>query len=224
MIAQWELTILVPMSKHTPLLLAVLTTTIVTTNALAEQPPAPMEPAMAEAPEQNEVIGREAPDIRLMDHDLQETTVSALKGKVVLLNFNFGEGGCDMTCNPDFPILAELQKKHEGEPVEIVSVLEIFNDRNWEKALLNRAITWKTSIPAKDFHGAPDGRETPEKLQQLEPLSDQAYMVNIFKSYNVRTLASNVVVGKDGIILGHFGSLNGSRPDVEAAIAKALEN
>jgi thiol-disulfide isomerase/thioredoxin len=197
---------------------------LVTTKALAEQPSSPAEAATAAVPEQNEVIGREAPEIRLMDRDLQETSLSALRGKVVLLNFNFGEGGCDMTCNPDFPILAELQKKHEGEPVEIVSVLEIFNDRNWEKALLNRAITWKTTIPAKDSGGTPDGRETPEKLQQLEPLSDQAYMVNIFKAYNVRRLASNVVVGKDGTILGHFGSLNGSRQDVEAAIAKALEN
>jgi thiol-disulfide isomerase/thioredoxin len=212
------------MSKHTPLLLAVFTTMLVTTKALAEQPSSSAEPATAAAPEQNEVIGREAPEIRLMDRDLQETSLSALRGKVVLLNFNFGEGGCDMTCNPDFPILAELQKKHEGEPVEIVSVLEIFNDRNWEEALLNRAITWKTTIPAKDSGGTPDGRETPEKLQQLEPLSDQAYMVDIFKGYNVRRLASNVVVGKDGIILGHFGSLNGSRQDVEAAIAKALEN
>jgi hypothetical protein len=216
--------ILIPMSKHTPLLLAVFTIILVTTKALAEQPSSPAEPATAAAPEQNEVIGREAPEIRLMDRDLQETSLSALRGKVVLLNFNFGEGGCDMTCNPDFPILAELQKKHEGEPVEIVSVLEIFNDRNWEEALLNRAITWKTTIPAKDSGGTPDGRETPEKLQQLEPLSDQAYMVDIFKGYNVRRLASNVVVGKDGIILGHFGSLNGSRQDVEAAIAKALEN
>ncbi len=216
--------ILIPMSKHTPLLLAVFTTMLVTTKALAEQPSSSAEPATAAAPEQNEVIGREAPEIRLMDRDLQETSLSALRGKVVLLNFNFGEGGCDMTCNPDFPILAELQKKHEGEPVEIVSVLEIFNDRNWEEALLNRAITWKTTIPAKDSGGTPDGRETPEKLQQLEPLSDQAYMVDIFKGYNVRRLASNVVVGKDGIILGHFGSLNGSRQDVEAAIAKALEN
>lgn len=212
------------MSKYTPLLLAVFTTMLVTTKALAEQPSAPAERATSATPEQNEVIGREAPEIRLMDRDLQETSLSALRGKVVLLNFNFGEGGCDMTCNPDFPILAELQKKHEGEPVEIVSVLEIFNDRNWEKALLNRAITWKTTIPAKHPSGTPDGRETPEKLQQLEPLSDQAYMVNIFKAYNVRMLASNIVVGKDGIILGHFGSLNGSRQDVEAAIAKALEN
>ena len=55
------------------------------------------------------------------DAEQKETRLSALRGKVVLLNFNFAEGGCDETCNPDFSILAELQEKHKGDPVEVVS-------------------------------------------------------------------------------------------------------
>lgn len=164
------------------------------------------------------MIGQEAADMRLIDAEQKETSLSALRGKVVLLNFNFAEGGCDETCNPDFPILAELQEKHKDDPVEVVSVLTSFDDQSYEDVLRERAITWKTSLPYK----LPGRGETPEKLRHLEPLSARGQVGDPFKAYGVKSLATNIVVDKNGMIVGRFQTLNGSRQDVEAAIAKAL--
>lgn len=166
------------------------------------------------------IVGQEAADMRLIDAKQKETSLSALRGKVVLLNFNFAEGGCDETCNPDFSILAELQEKHKSDPVEIVSVLTSFADQSYDDVLRERAISWKTSLPYKD----PGGGETPEKLRHLEPLGGMEQDGVLFKAYGVKSLATNVVVDKNGMIVGRFQTLNGSRQDVEAAIAKALAN
>lgn len=194
------------------------------TEAEPQASPAPeteskTEPETLTADEAN-IIGQEAADMRLIDAQQKETSLSALRGKVVLLNFNFAEGGCDETCNPDFPILAELQEQHKGDPVEVVSVLTSFADQAYEDVLRARGISWKTSLPYK----RPGGGETPEKLRHLEPLSGREQAGDLFKAYDVDSLATNVVVDKNGMIVGRFPTLNGSRQDVEAAIAKALAN
>jgi hypothetical protein len=166
-------------------------------------------------------VGQEAADMRLIDAEQKETSLSALRGKVVLLNFNLAEGGCNETCIPDFAILAELKEKHKGDPFEVVSVLTSFEDQTYESVLQERAISWKTSLPYK-LPGR--GGVTPEKLRHLEPLGGRNEVSAIFKAYGVDMLATNVVVDKNGTIVGHFSTLNGGRQDVEAAIAKALAN
>lgn len=192
--------------------------------ALPPESKAQPEPSPVAPSAEKSTVGQEATDMRLIDANQEETSLTALRGKVVLLNFNFGEGGCDETCNPDFPILAELQAKYSAKPVEVVSVLTTFNDWNWERAMQNRAITWKTTVPEKFLAGTVDEKETPEKLKHLKSLETQGYTETLFAAYDIKTLASNVVVDKNGIIVGHFGSLNGSREKVEEAIAKALAN
>ncbi len=126
----------------------------------------------ASSVDESGLVGQEAADMRLIDAEQKETRLSALRGKVVLLNFNFAEGGCDETCNPDFSILAELQEKHKGDPVEVVSVLTSFEDQTYESVLRERAISWKTSLPYK----LPGHGPTPEKLRHLEPLSGRPRM------------------------------------------------
>jgi len=194
------------------------------TDAEPEASPFPETESTAEPEElttaEASIVGQEAADMRLIDTQQKETSLSALRGKVVLLNFNFAEGGCDETCNPDFSILAELQEKHKGDPVEVVSVLTSFEDQAYEDVLQARAISWKTSLPYK----LPGRGETPEKLRHLEPIGGREQEGALFKAYGVESLATNVVVDKNGMIVGHFGTLNGSRQNVEAAIAKALAN
>ena len=170
------------------------------------------------------IIGQEAADMRLIDAEQKETSLSALRGKVVLLNFNLAVGGCDLSVNPEFPILAELQTKYSGEGLEVVSVLQWFTDWNWAEVIQNRAITWKTTVPEKQFAGTPDEKETPEQLKHLEPLADKNYRKRLFAAYDIKKLATNVVVDKNGTIVGHFGNLRKGRQDVETAIAKALAN
>jgi len=165
------------------------------------------------------VVGQEAPDIRLIDNELKPTKLSDLRGKVVLLNFNHWDG-CKDTCLPDFPMLAELHKKYAGKPVEIVSVLSAFNDMTWEDAVEKQQITWKMNVPSKLF---PE-EETPEKLRPLEPLPEKDSVTNLTKSYGVKTLASNVVVDKDGKIVGLLGPLHDSRKEIEDLIASSLAN
>lgn len=177
------------------------------------------EPKTEEVATAEDVVGQEATEIRLVDHDLKESKLSDLRGKVVLLNFN-NWGGCPESCLPDFPLLAELHEKYAGEPVEVVSVLSTFNERTWEEALEKQNITWKTNVPSKLF----EDEETPEELRSLEPLPEEDIVEKLSKSYGIKTFASTFVVGKDGLIVGAFGPVSSQKQEVEAAIAKALAN
>jgi len=164
-----------------------------------------------------ERIGQEAPDIRLMDSELKPAKLSDLRGKVVLLNFNSWVG-CPQTCLPDFVQLAELQEKYAGEPVEIVSVLQLFHELTWDRAIKERKITWRTSVPERQ---SPD-EEIPEKLRAVEPLTSSDELRALFEAYGITFLATNVLVGKDGKIIGVHGPLHHSRQKVEDLIASSL--
>jgi len=167
----------------------------------------------------NSIVGQDAPDVRLMDSELKPTKLSDLRGKVVLLNFN-NWAGCEQSCLPDFPLLAELHEKYAEDPVEIVSVLSSFNHRTWEEALERQKITWKMNVPDKIF---PE-EETPEKLRPLEPLPDGGTVGKLSDSYGVKTFASTVIVGKDGKVVGLLGPVNASRQEIEDLIAASLAN
>lgn len=206
-----------PQSMERPLVLALLFFSVFAAVAVEAPADAAEGKQTGNPPSVSDgLVGREAPDIRLMDHSAKETSLSGLRGKVVVLNFNHPKG-CKETCIPDFTLLSELQEKYRDRQFEVVSVLAGFNERTWSNVLSEQKITWKTTIPCRLF----DDGEKPEELRKLE-LPPRDYVEKISDVYGIKRIAANVVVGRDGKVAGVFGPLVSSREDVERAIGRAL--
>ncbi|HTB85693.1 MAG TPA: redoxin family protein [Candidatus Sulfotelmatobacter sp.] len=153
------------------------------------------EKAMAEAEKkQDELLGagKPFPDFSENDLDGKPLSVTALKGKVVLVDF--WATWC-VLCHMELPNIITTYKKHHAEGFEIVGI-SLDDDRS----ALERFVKETDGMTWPEYF---DGKHWQNKLAQ---------------KYLVSALPFNVLVGPDGKIIGT--RLQGAA--LEAAVAAAL--
>ncbi len=97
------------------------------------------------------VIGKPLPDITLQTANGTVVKLSALKGKVLLVDF--WASWC-MPCRAAIPHLKTLYQKYHDKGFEILSISIDQKDKAWKTAMLKEAMPWQQAIDAYE-----DGKE-----------------------------------------------------------------
>ena len=109
--------------------------------------------------------------------------ISALKGKVVLIDF---WGSWCGPCRESHPHLKEVYKKYKKKGLEIVGVAREYGDRKRQES------AWKKAI-------------TEDKIDWLQVLSDPAEL-DLVKTYGISAFPTKVLVDRNGtIVLRYVG-------------------
>jgi RNA polymerase sigma factor (sigma-70 family) len=85
-------------------------------------------------------VGQQAPAVEGRDIDGKEFRLGDCKGKVVVLMFSANWCG---PCKQLYPALRELQKKFEGKPLEVVTVMADSEQAAVRQAVARGEITWR---------------------------------------------------------------------------------
>jgi thiol-disulfide isomerase/thioredoxin len=144
----------------------------------------------------NPIRAREpfAPDFSFTSHEKQMISNSALRGKVVLMDF---WGTWCPPCRESVPTLRELQKKYAGKGFELVGVSSDDDEDVWRTFIEAQKMNWTEYI---DFSG--------EVLQ--------AFKIESFPTY--------IVLDKDGVMrFRQSGFGEGTAAELSDAINKALK-
>ena len=144
----------------------------------------------------NPIRAREpfAPDFAFTSHEKQTISNSALRGKVVLMDF---WGTWCPPCRESVPALRELQKKYAGKGFELVGVSSDDDEDVWRTFVQAQKMNWTEYI---DLSG--------EVLQ--------AFKIESFPTY--------IVLDKDGVMrFRQSGFGEGTAAELSDAINKALK-
>lgn len=117
--------------------------------------------------------GENSPDIVLPDANGNEKSLSALRGKVVLLQF---WAAVDRTSRIQNPVLVELYRKYKNRGFEIYQVSVDENRAEWVDAIDNDKLTW-TNVG--DMEGSVVARQV----------------------YNVQEIPFNYLLDEEGVIV-----------------------
>jgi len=135
-------------------------------------------------------IGNTAPDIRLPDLKGAPVSLSAFKGKVVLIDF--WASWC-APCVKEQPKLAELYKQYKGSVFNNGKGFEIYG-----VSLDNKKAEWESSIKKMNINWI--------------QVSDLKFWTSpVAKTYNIQALPFNVLIDGKGIILAK--NLHGNELD-----------
>ncbi|MFI5194174.1 MAG: peroxiredoxin family protein [Chitinophagales bacterium] len=117
--------------------------------------------------------GNTATEISLPDGDGNLTSLSALKGKVVLIDFWASWCG---PCRRNNPHLVKLYQKYHGKGLEIYGV-----------SLDNDHLSWKEAV----VH---------DKLSWIQVIDDKGWDAPSASAYGVEMIPSSFLVDKEGVI------------------------
>jgi thiol-disulfide isomerase/thioredoxin len=139
--------------------------------------------------------GQPAPDFTLTDASGKKVSLSSLRGKVVYLDF--WATWC-APCLAEMPASLELRKKFAGRDVVFLYVSLDSQAADWQKYLATKQVASLNAVQLHDG-GAFDGPAP--------------------KAFNVQSIPSYWLIGRDGRILAN----NPPRPSTSPAIDTALE-
>ncbi|AYL93883.1 TlpA family protein disulfide reductase [Mucilaginibacter celer] len=125
--------------KKTFLMLATLAVLIVA----GAKPVAAYTRQQADTVGQGVEVGKVLPAFGLQGSNGKPLKSSAVKGRVVLIDF--WASWC-MPCRASIPHLKELYKKYQKSGFEILSVSIDQNSRAWKSAMLKEAMPWQQAI------------------------------------------------------------------------------
>jgi thiol-disulfide isomerase/thioredoxin len=139
--------------------------------------------------------GQPAPDFTLTDASGKKLTLSQLRGKVVYLDFWATWCG---PCLAEMPASLELRRKFAGRDVVFLYVSLDAQAADWQKYLATKVVPTTNALHLHDG-GAFDGPAP--------------------KAFNVQSIPSYWIIGRDGRILAN----NPPRPSTSPAIDNVLE-
>ncbi|MDP4212413.1 MAG: TlpA disulfide reductase family protein [Bacteroidota bacterium] len=117
--------------------------------------------------------GSAAAELSLPDMNGNLTSLSALKGKVVLIDFWASWCG---PCRRNNPHLARLYQKYHGKGLEIYGV-----------SLDNDHLSWKAAVAH-------------DKLGWIQVIDDKGWDASSALAYGVEMIPSSFLIDKDGVI------------------------
>ena len=120
-------------------------------------------------------IGQTAPDFSMNDSTGKAVTLASYQGKIVMVDF--WASWCP-DCRLENPNIVALYKEYHPKGLEILGI-SLDRDRdNWIKAIKTDNLTWKHVSDLKDWDNS------------------------VARQYGVLSIPSNILVGKDGKIIG----------------------
>ncbi|MGE5383341.1 MAG: redoxin domain-containing protein [Omnitrophica WOR_2 bacterium] len=120
-------------------------------------------------------IGKQAPDFTMNDPEGKPVTLSSLKGNIVLIDFWASWCG---PCRRENPNVVAAYRKFHDKGFDILGVSLDKDMESWKKAINDDNLTW---------------------LQ----VSDLQYWNNaVSKAYGIMSIPSNVLLDKNGVIIG----------------------
>jgi thiol-disulfide isomerase/thioredoxin len=144
----------------------------------------------------NPVRAREpfAPDFSFTSHEKQMISNSALRGKVVLMDF---WGTWCPPCRESVPALRELQKKYAGKGFELVGVSSDDDEDIWRTFINAQKMNWTEYI---DLSG------------------------EVLEAFKIESFPTYIVLDKDGVMrFRQSGFGEGTAAELSDAINKALK-
>ncbi len=121
------------------------------------------------------VIGQQAPELSLNNKDFDTATISSYKGKILLINF--WASWCE-SCRQQNKELVKLYKTYKPKGFDVLSVSLDSSKQIWQRAIKQDRLNWQQ---VSDFKG----------------MNSSAA-----KLYNINNLPANVLVDKQGKIIG----------------------
>lgn len=138
--------------------------------------------------------GQSAPQLTLPSRNGEELSLSALRGKVVYLDFWATWCG---PCRKSFPVMSALREKFASRGFEVLAVSVDKKRESVDKFLAD--------VPAAFPVLLDPAGETP-------------------KRFSLKTMPSSYLIGRDGTLLASFEGFHGeSAEEIEMAITQALE-
>ncbi|WP_433902868.1 redoxin domain-containing protein [Sphingobacterium puteale] len=149
-------------------------------------------------------VGVNAPDFTSTDINGIPLTLSAHKGKYVLLDF--WASWC-VPCRKGNPHLLALYAKYQEKGLEIIGVAsDDGNEKAWRKAVEDDKIAvWKHVLSGQNI----------EKLRKGE--RDDNY---IGGQYGISTLPTKILIDPQGLIIGRYGSGAGTDVDLDQKLTE----
>ena len=144
----------------------------------------------------NPIRAREpfAPDFSFTSHEKQTISNSALRGKVVLMDF---WGTWCPPCRESVPALRELQKKYAGKGFELVGVSSDDDEDVWRTFIDAQKMNWTEYI---DLSG------------------------EVLEAFKIESFPTYIVLDKDGVMrFRQSGFGEGTAAELSDAINKALK-
>lgn len=126
----------------------------------------------------NEFIGKIAPDFKLETVSGTEFQLSSVKDKFIVLDF---WGSWCVPCIKDFPKMKEYYNKYRNE-LEIVGIAYLDLKRNWKLSVKKHELEW------------------------VNVINDETKEQDLTITYGVDSFPTKLIINKKGKIIGKYGS------------------